>query len=153
MKTKDIRKKVIDKIQLFLDLNNGKNKLQKQLGWGPYVYYRYLHSEEYFEEMATFDNKEDAETFLQSEIKQIMNSSANDTYPWEENEVSEDAMEYFRLKEWDLPIRRYSCEKWSITLGLADAHTFVRTMPVEMALDLFEQFFYSRVIPGYYEEH
>ena len=111
MKIKEIKKKVIDKIQLFLDLNNGKNKLQKQLGWGPYVYYRYLHSEEYCEEMATFDNKEDAETFL------------------------------------------HSCEKFSITFVLADAHTFVRSIPVEMALDLFEQFFYSRVIPGYYEEH
>jgi hypothetical protein len=157
MSIETIRKKAIDKVQLFLDMNNGDNKLQKKLGWGYYVVYRYLHPEEYFEEIVTFDDMVEAEAYLQSEINRIEEASASDLFLWEYDEHDDDEIEdlkqHMRPKEWDLPIRRGSCEKWGITLGLADAWTFVHTMPTEMALELFAQFFGCRTIPGYFEEH
>ena len=157
MDIEEIRQKAIDKVQLFLDMNNGDNDLQKKLGWGFYIVYRYLHPEEYFEEIVTVDDKAEAEAYLQSEIKRIGDKSASDTHVWEQFDLDDEELkvlkEHYQLKDWDLPIRRGVCEKGGITLGLADAWTFVHTMPTEMALELFAQFFGCRTIPGYYEEH
>ena len=159
MNIEEIKNKAIQKVQLFLDLNNGDNQLQKDLGWGFYIVYRYLHTEEYFEEIVTFDNSDEAEAYLQSEIDRMRKGHDQDSFLWEDDENDEDEIEdmkrdpYFQLKEWDLPIRREGFEKCGITMGLASAWDFVHTMPVEMALELFSQFFASQIIPGYFEEH
>lgn len=159
MNIEEIKKKAIDKVQLFLDLNNGRSQLQKDLGWGGYIVYRFLHTEEYFEEIVTFNNKEEAEVYLQSEIDRMRKDHEQDTYLWEDDCYDEDEIEdmkqdpYLQLKEWDLPIRRESFEKWSMTMGFAYARDFVKAMPVELARDLLTQLFCSQIIPGFYEEH
>ena len=157
MEIETVRQKANEKVQLFLDLNNRDNKLQQELGWGAYIVYRYLHTEEYFEEIVTFDDQEEAEAYLQSETRRIADESSSDAYPWEGEDLTDEDAEsikkHYQLKDWDLPIRRGACAQWGITFGLADAGEFIQAMPVDMALDLLVEFFYSALIPGYYEEH
>ena len=156
MDKEKIQEKAIAKIDVFLELANEDNPRQQELGWGPYVYYRFLHTEEYFEEIVTFADKEEAEAYLQMEIQKILDDPDHARNPWdddEEGELGEDVSEYLRIKDWDLPIRRCEHRYNSTTIGLADAEDFVKTMPVSLAQDLFSSFFYYGLIPGYYEEH
>lgn len=154
-----IRKNAIDKVDVFLELANDDNPRQQELGWGPYVYYRFLHSEEYFEEIVTFADKEEAEAYLQSELEELEADAQPDDWTWLEDDLPEgssdmqDEDDYLKIKSWDEKIRRGTDEYSHVTIGLADAEDFVHAMPVELALDLFSNMFYYRLIPGYYEEH
>ena len=148
-----IKSRAVDKVQLFLDLNNGDNVLQQKLRWGPYIVYTYLHSEEYLEEIVTFDDKDDAEAYLQTILEDWASDPNRDKNPWEDTEPDEKDIEYFRIKDWDLPIRRGIHRYTSRTVGLADPKEFVEAMPTDFALNFLEGLFWSALVPGYYEEH
>lgn len=150
---KTIKRQADDKVQLFLDLNNREHPLQQELKWGPYIVYTYLHSEEYMEEIVTFEDKNEAEAYLQSILNEWEQDPERNNDPWDDEEPDDEAMEYLRIKDWDAPIRRgihrYACR----TVGLADPEEFVKAMPTEFALNFLEGLFWSALIPGYYEEH
>lgn len=147
-----IRSQAGEKVQLFLDLNNGDNAIQQRLGWGPYIVYTFLHSEEYFEEIVTFENKDEAETYLQSILDEWEADPERDKDPWDDEE-NDDEDDYLSIKDWDEPIRRGTHRYASRTVGLADPEEFVKAMPTKMALALLENLFWSALIPGYFEEH
>ena len=152
-KIENIKNQAINKVQLFVDLNNRENELQQKLGWGPYIVYTYLHTEEYLMEIVTFDDKEDAEAYLQIILDDWASDPDRDNEPWDEEDSDDDTKEYFRIKDWDLPIRRGIHRYTSRTVGLADPREFVEAMPTDFALNFLEGLFWSALVPGYYEEH
>ena len=148
-----IKRQADDKVQLFLDLNNREHPLQQELKWGPYIVYTYLHSEEYMEEIVTFEDKDEAEAYVQTILDDWASDPDRDKDPWNEPEPDEETMDYFRIKDWDKPIRRGTHRYSSRTVGIADPEEFVKAMPTKMALNFLVEMFYSSLIPGYYEEH
>ena len=153
MKSKEIIKnQAIEKVQLFLDLNNRENELQQELGWGPYIVYTYLHTEEYLEEIVTFEDKDDAEAYLQTILDDWASDPKRDDDPWDDEEPDDDEKEYFRIKDWDAPIRRGTHRYSSRSVGLANPEEFVKAMPTDYALNFLEGLFWSALIPGYFEE-
>ena len=148
-----IKKQAIDKVQLFLDLNNRENELQQKLGWGPYIVYTFLHTEGYLEEIVTFDDEDEAEAYVQTILDDWASDPDRDKDPWDEPEPDEETMDYFRIKDWDKPIRRGTHRYSSRTVGIADPEEFVKAMPTDFALSFLEGLFWSALIPGYYEEH
>lgn len=147
-----IKRQADDKIQLFLDLNNGDNALQQCLGWGPYIVYTFLHSEEYFEEIVTFEDKDEAEAYLHSILDEWEADPERDKDPWDDEEPDEED-DYLSIKDWDEPIRRGTHRYASRTVGLAEPEEFVKAMPTKMAREFLVNLFCSALIPGYYEEH
>ena len=157
MKIKNkIREDANDKVQVFLDLNNLNNETWKRLRWGHFIVYTYLHTEEYLEEMVTFDDEKEAELYLQSVLDEWAADPDRDVDPLtqfaDDLEPDDPFMEYLRIKDWDEPIRRGTHLNASRTIGLADARKFIDTLPLEMLKDMMEDFFYSNLIPGYYNE-
>ncbi len=149
----EIKSRAAEKVRLFLELNNREHPLQQELRWGPYVVYRYLHSEEYLEEVVTFEDKEEAEVYLQSILDEWAADPDRDNEPWGDEEPDDEVRAWSSIKAWDEPIRRgihrFNCE----TVGLANPKEFVNSMPTEFALMFLVGLFNSALIPGYYEEH
>lgn len=148
-----IKRQADEKIQLFLDFNNGEHPLQQELRWGPYIVYSYLHSEEYLEELVTFEDKDEAEAYLQSILNEWEQDPERNNDPWDDNNPEDEVKEYLSIKNWDEPIRRGAHRFASRTAGLASPEEFVKAMPTKMSLNFLVNLFYSCLIPGYYEEH
>ena len=158
-----IREDACEKVQLFLDLHNGDDETWKRLRWGSFLVYTYLHTEEYLEEIVTFDDKNEAEAYLQSILDEwgedpsrdedpILYFNGPDAYSELDEKDIEDLREYFRIKDWDGPIRRGTHLSASRTVGLANAYDFANVLPYEMLKDLFANLFTSNLVPGYYDE-
>lgn len=148
-----IKNQAVDKVQLFLDLCNHEHPNQQKLRWGPYIVYTYLHSEEYMEEIVTFEDKDEAEAYLQSILDDWAADPERDPDPWDDEEPSDQLRQYLSIKDWDEPIRRGTHRYASRTVGLAEPEEFVKAMPTKMALEFLENLFWSALIPGYFEEH
>ena len=148
-----IKRQADDKVQLFLDLNNREHPLQQELKWGPYIVYLYLHTEEYLEEIVTFEDKDEAEAYLQSILDGWEKDPTRDSDPWGDEDPNDWEKEYLSIKSWDEPIRRGTHRYYCETVGLANPEEFVKAMPTKMAMNLMVELFYSSLIPGYFEEH
>lgn len=156
------------KIQLSIDLINGDNELQNKLGWGPHIVYLFLQTEEYCEELVTFEDEEEAQEYLKHLLEKYCVD--DDDKCWEE-EYKEDIEngyttaeesdinkkevfeEFDRLSSWDLPMRKGQNKTWGYTVGYANATDFVDCLPEDKAKYFLESFFWSNLIPGFYEEH
>lgn len=151
-----IREEACEKVQMFLDLNNLDNETWKRLRWGHIIVYTYFHSEDYLEEFVTFDNEEEAELYLQSILDEWAMDPNRDVDPLTQFpkgiKLDEKDIEYYRIKDWDKPIRRGVHLGASKTIGLANSWVFVNTLPIEMLRELTTRLFDSNVIPGYYDE-
>ena len=164
----EIFKRADAKIQLSIDLINGENELQNKLGWGPHIVYLFLQTEEYCEELVTFEDEEEAQEYLKHLLEKYCVD--DDDKCWEElykediengyitAEESEELKErYFeefdRLSSWDLPMRKGQNKTRGYTVGYADPSDFVNNLPEDKAKYFLEGFFWSNLIPGYYEEH
>lgn len=148
-----IKRQADDKVQLFLDLNNREHPLQQELKWGQYIVYLYLHSGEYLEEIVTFEDKDEAEAYLQSILDEWEKDPTRGSAPWGDKEPDDWEKEHLSIKSWDEPIRRGTHRFYCETVGLAEPEEFVKAMPVQFALDFLVELFYSSLIPGYFEEH
>ena len=163
----EIIKRADDKIQLALDMNNGDYDLQKDLGWGTHIVYMFYHPDEYCEELVTFDDDEEAQAYLKHMLE--THCSDDEDKCWEENmkyfidngmtteESEKDKEKFFaefdRLSSWDLPMRKGQNRANGITVGYAEASDFVECLPEDKAKYFLQSFFWSFLIPGYYEEH
>lgn len=166
----EIIKNAEEKVGIFIECCNLEYKRKNELGWGEYVVYTYNYGLGDFSEIVTFDNKDEAEMYLnylesiyyvedefaawKESIERLArvscsSSSLNGTNLTEAYE--NDMNDFEENVVWDKSIRRFADRVCRITGGMAIATEFVDCMTEQMRKNLLSELLFVAV-PGYYEE-
>ena len=162
-----IKSRVDEKIQLALDINNGDNELQQSLGWGMYIVYRYNHFEHECEEFVTFEDEEEARTYLENQVEEFC--TLDDVEEWDKkmkewedagtmtekesrSEMTERFSEFDEVSSWDLPIRKGRNRTYGITVGFAFVDDFIQCLDEQIAKYFLETIIGYSLVPGFIED-
>ena len=133
-----------EKLHLCYELSQGKNRQQQELRWGAFIVYKYLHTQEVLWEVVTFENKEDAEVYLQS----ILEEWGPDTQP-SQDPFNGKPDERAAIKGWDETVRRGINWRSRETVGLIEPEILIELMPIKSSLEFLVALFRNNLILAY----